>query len=128
MWWLWVSGYVAGGMLAFRLAYLDITEDSEREVDACTDHKYKEGQGCQKPHKHFEGNSVMATVAALLWPVIGAGMLVWKIMFPRGAVTKYAKQKAVSQQQAAKELELEQLAKDIKKASKAAGLRVPEGL
>lgn len=128
MWWLWVSSYVAGGMLAFRLAYLDVTEDSERRVDACTDHVYKEGEGCQKPHRHYEGNTVMTTVVALFWPLVGAAMLSWKIMFPRGTVTKYAKQKAIAQKQAAKELELEQLAEDIKKSSKANGLTVPKGL
>jgi hypothetical protein len=122
--WLWFLGYWIGAVVCGRYYVLRVQEKMDRANADLRGNYYR----VTRTNWYQSPDAPIILFVMLFWPVALMGWTSYKAAFPRGVITKFAKQRAIDERQAAKQAELEQMAAEIKKTSAAAGLRVPEGL
>jgi len=92
-WWAWVTLYTVGGLTALRILMLWAKDDSERRWDNCPRCKTWDGW-CKECKETNEVTGFLVALGAFFWPLPLTYMTIGKIMFPRGVVTKYSREKA----------------------------------
>ena len=92
-WWAWVVLCIVGALTTLRILILGAKEDRERRADTCPSCKGRD-RWCNECKEVNEANGLLVGLGTFFWPVPLAYMVIGKIMFPRGVVTKYSREKA----------------------------------
>lgn len=116
-WWVWIVVYWIGAVATARFHVLRIQENVDRD-------KFYAHRTSWRDHP----DSFAVIFTMMFWPLVAVAWLSYKAAFPRGVVSRYAKQRALEEKQQAQAKELKRMAAEIKELSKAADLKIPEGL
>jgi hypothetical protein len=125
MWVMAVVVYLIGASIMVRRRVLRLHEWEEQLDDCinCNETYYCDQHGSEKYRMKFA-----VVWLSLIWPLALVAWSWWRMLFPFGVRTPASIEKAKEEMYNARVAELTQQAERIKELSRAAGLRIPEGL
>jgi len=133
MWVLAIVVYLIGASIMVRRQVLQLYAWTEKQAkESCRYCRDTVLRYCKKHDSEVIHARAAVVWKSLLWPLVLVVWGWWKLLFPRGVRTrasiKEARAAALDAKNKALVTTLEQQAKKIKELSRAAGLRIPEGL
>ena len=121
-WWGWIIvAYLFGTLAVARPLVLWAVTDKQRRYDCCP-HCKNDKEWCDRCDDRNENIAILAAGGIILWPIPGIYLLGKKVLFPRGIVTKYQKQKQLQAQNEAKTKTLERQEAALRKFCETEGI------